>query len=149
MLQGRQRVTLTTTLIDDKWAIIGSSNCTRRSLYTDWEHSVAFIEGANQLVSGYRCALWNEHFKHDNPDDFTDLQSSLHSWEPTWGTAGGPAPPLPQRDVPGPPFLESLPLRLPENPIDSDTQQTYDVFEDADSRTTWGSICDIARAAIK
>src|SRR5438552_3333279 len=58
-----------TTLIDDKWAIIGSANCMRRSLYTDWEHSLAFIEGADNIVSGYRCKLWNEHFKHDNPAD--------------------------------------------------------------------------------
>jgi hypothetical protein len=43
-------------------------------------------------------------------------------------------------------FLEPILLKLPEAPIDSDTQEVYDVFEDTDSRTTWGSICDILRA---
>jgi len=135
-----------TTLIDDKWAIIGSANCIRRSLFTDWEHSLAFIEGSDGLVSGYRKTLWNEHFQHDNADDFTDLQSSLHSWEPNWGTAGGAAPALRPGPVLTPVFLEPILLKLPEAPIDSDTQEVYDVFEDADSRTTWGSICDILRA---
>jgi phosphatidylserine/phosphatidylglycerophosphate/cardiolipin synthase-like enzyme len=143
-----------TTLIDDRWAIIGSANCMRRSLYTDWEHSVAFVDDSqvpnSQLaVAHYRQTLWNEHFKHDNPDDFADIQSSLHSWEANWGTSGGAAPPLPNRppgDPGTPPFLLPLSLPFPSVPISTDAQQEYDAYEDVDSNMTWGGICDLLRA---
>jgi phosphatidylserine/phosphatidylglycerophosphate/cardiolipin synthase-like enzyme len=134
-----------TTLIDDRWAIVGSTNCSRRSLYTDWENSVAFVQGSNNLVSSYRMRLWNEHFKHNNPNDFANLQSALHSWEPAWGTSGGPAPPRPTRDPgdPGPEYLQPLILPIESRPISENAQQYYDAIEDNDSRETWGSICKI------
>ena len=148
----RQGITVhsKTTIIDDKWAIIGSANCTRRSLYTDWEHAIGFIDAAS-TVQQYRMALWNEHFGHSNPDDFLNLNAALNSWNPAWGQADGIAPPLPTTPdgQPGVAFLESVKLPFsPESRIDTDNQQYYDVFEDIDSRTPWGSMCDIVRAKV-
>ncbi len=148
----RQGITVhsKTTIIDDKWAIIGSANCTQRSLYTDWEHAVGFID-TGDAVQQYRMALWNEHFGHSDPDDFSDLDAALNSWNPDWGQADGNAPPLPTTPdgQPGVAFLESVPLRFsPEKRITPDNQQYYDVFEDVDSRTPWGSMCDILRAKV-
>jgi phosphatidylserine/phosphatidylglycerophosphate/cardiolipin synthase-like enzyme len=135
------------TIVDDKWAIIGSSNCMRRSLVTDWEHSVGFVAPNSNDVRDYRARLWNEHFRHDNPADFHDLQAALHSWEPTWGTAGS-APPIPPRlDVdPGPPYIQSY---VPEvKPITPNAQQRYDFMDDNDSTQPYTGLCGMLRAKI-
>lgn len=55
----RATVHAKTTLIDDKWALIGSANFAQRSLYTDFEQCVGFADGAR--VREYRKALWKEH----------------------------------------------------------------------------------------
>ena len=45
-----------TTLIDDQCAIIGSANAMRRSLFTDIEHSVIYVD-AQDSVTNYRTEL--------------------------------------------------------------------------------------------
>lgn len=123
-----------TTLIDDNWAIIGSANIMRRSLYSDYEHCVSMLDPAGTLVRDYRAALWADHFRHDVPSDFNDIQEGLHAWESSWGTAG-PAPPLPGLIVP-------IPLPMTPDPPLTDKQQTkYDAYEDMDSREAWGGLC--------
>jgi phosphatidylserine/phosphatidylglycerophosphate/cardiolipin synthase-like enzyme len=49
------------TIVDDNWAMIGSANFMRRSLYTDLEHVVTFMDEAGAGVTGYRRALFNAH----------------------------------------------------------------------------------------
>jgi hypothetical protein len=50
------------TVVDDLWAILGSANCMRRSLYTDIEHSAVFMDEAGSAVSGFRRKLWGRFF---------------------------------------------------------------------------------------
>ncbi len=134
-----------TVIIDDKWALIGSANQTRRSLYSDWEHAVAFMDESNDtVVREYRKALWNEHFVHNNPDDFSDLEDSLHSWNSGWGTDAGVAPDLPER--PGlegmdPPILDPMPMPYsPNTPWTPDKKNKHDVYSDFDSRVAWSGL---------
>jgi len=139
-----------TTIVDDKWAIIGSANCMRRSLYTDWEHAIGFIdENGDLAVRDYRTSLWNELFLHGNPADLNDIQVALHAWDPAWGDSRGTIS-LPERQPgdPGPPILQKITLPLAFTPIDDDHKEEYDVMNDADSRATWGSICDLLRAKL-
>lgn len=122
------------TLVDDAWAIIGSANIMRRSLYSDMEHCVTMLDPAAQLVKEYRKSLWNEHFRHSNPNDFDDLPQALHAWEPTWGVPG-PAPARPDTLVP-----ISLPI-VPNATLSDDEQAEYDWYTDVDSRQDWGGLC--------
>ncbi len=49
------------TIIDDVWAVIGSANCKRRSLYTDGELSVSVMEdSATPFAQRLRRDLWWE-----------------------------------------------------------------------------------------
>jgi len=129
-----------TTLIDDHWAIIGSANCFRRSLYTDWEHAVSFIDEDNVKVKEYRKKLWNEHFRHSNSEDFDDIQKALRVWESTWGVAGAPIskPSRPAGDPADPPYIEPVTLPVPIAPFTDDIKKKYDRFIDPDSREKWG-----------
>jgi phosphatidylserine/phosphatidylglycerophosphate/cardiolipin synthase-like enzyme len=49
------------TIVDDNWAMIGSANVMRRSLYTDFEHVVSFMDQAGTGVAAYRRKLFNAH----------------------------------------------------------------------------------------
>jgi phosphatidylserine/phosphatidylglycerophosphate/cardiolipin synthase-like enzyme len=123
-----------TTLIDDEWAIIGSANIMRRSLYTDFEHCVAMLDPAGVLVRNYRTELWADHFRHLTPSDFDDVEAALHAWEPAWGTAGA----APWR----PDLLKPIPLPMDPDPPLTDKQKTnYDEYVDLDSRQAWGGLC--------
>lgn len=127
------------TIVDDCWGIIGSANCTQRSLYTDIEHAVSFVDADNTAVKEYRKKLWAKHFRHSNPDDFEDIEASLNGWESSWGTAGA-APSRPSRasDDPGPPYLEPVALPLsPDVPLDGWAKNKYERFKDVDSRRPW------------
>jgi phosphatidylserine/phosphatidylglycerophosphate/cardiolipin synthase-like enzyme len=129
------------TLVDDHWAIIGSANALQRSLYTDVEHAIAFIDESDEKVRLYRKRLWAHHFRHGTVDDFHDLKSSLHSWESSWFAAGA-APGRPVRtDGVGPEYLQVQPL----GPIgasamthSSDFVDHRARFADPDSRQPWG-----------
>jgi hypothetical protein len=65
----------------------------QRSLYTDWDHSIGILDEGQVLVKTYRKALWNEIFRHNNPEHFEDIQSSLHGWNAAWGDGGRQRPP--------------------------------------------------------
>jgi phosphatidylserine/phosphatidylglycerophosphate/cardiolipin synthase-like enzyme len=67
-----------TTLIDDQWAIIGSANCTQRSLYTDFEHAISMLDECDSLVRQYRIDLWYEYFCGT---EIEDLQQALNAWD--------------------------------------------------------------------
>ncbi len=123
-----------TVLVDDQWAVIGSGNCMRRSLYTDLEHGVAFIDEDGTAVRDYRAALMADHFGHDVAADFNDVQAALNAWDPSWGTPGG-APPLP------PKRLQRLTLPLAEVAFTDARRKHYDMYDDVDSRDDWGGLC--------
>lgn len=122
-----------TVLVDDHWAIIGSGNIMRRSLYTDLEHGVAFIDEDGLAVADYRTKLWADHFRHPNPADFANLGAALHAWEPAWGIAGA----APAR----PPLLVPVPIPVPEVAFTSAQSNKRDWYMDVDSRDPWGGIC--------
>jgi phosphatidylserine/phosphatidylglycerophosphate/cardiolipin synthase-like enzyme len=121
-----------TTLVDDHWAIIGSANCTRRSLYTDWEHSVVFVDEDDAAVKAYRKKLWAFHFNEANVNTFDNLANSLYRWEPTWGADGG----FSGRPVTIVPV--TLPINGPE--LGLFERKKYELFLDADSRQAWGAL---------
>jgi phosphatidylserine/phosphatidylglycerophosphate/cardiolipin synthase-like enzyme len=128
-----------TAIVDDHWALIGSANVTRRSLFTDIEHAVAVLDEDDLFVKEYRKALWAEHFRHPAPADFDDLDAALHAWDSTWGVAGS-APPLPTRaaDDPGPPYLEAVSLPLsPDVPLQGWDRTFRNRYKDVDSRMPW------------
>jgi phosphatidylserine/phosphatidylglycerophosphate/cardiolipin synthase-like enzyme len=120
-----------TTLVDDHWAIIGSANCTRRSLYTDWEHSVVFVDENDTAVKQYRQRLWASHFG-EAPARFDNLAYSLYRWEPTWGTDGGFGG-LPSWIRP-----VTLPINGPR--LAGFERLKYEKFLDVDSREKWGGL---------
>ncbi len=126
-----------TVLIDDHWAWIGSANMASRSLYTDIEHCIAFIDSNDTAVKEYRKRLWSHHFRHQSPNDFESIEASLHAWEPAW-FAQGSAPPRPVRaDGVGPPYLD--PLDLTATPSEPDMLH-YRKFVDVDSRDAEWSV---------
>jgi hypothetical protein len=122
-----------TVLVDDVWAVIGSGNNMRRTLYTDLEHGVSFMDEDGALVRDYRCDMWADHFRHPTPADFADLGTALHAWEPSWGPAGPVVAPLA-------PWLEAVPIPVAEVAFTDKTREKYDKYEDMDSREQWGGL---------
>jgi phosphatidylserine/phosphatidylglycerophosphate/cardiolipin synthase-like enzyme len=123
-----------TVLVDDVWAVIGSGNVMRRSLYTDLEHGVSFMDEDGAVVRNYRCRLWADHFRYPTPDDFADLNNALHAWDPSWGTAGPLSPPLA-------PWLEAIPIPVAEVAFTDKKRTKYDDYNDVSSRQEWGGLC--------
>lgn len=121
-----------TTLIDDHWAIIGSANCMRRSLYTDVEHSVAMVDDLGVLVREYRVQLWGGHFALAPADrsKLDNLAQALNVWEATWGTAGS--------GVTRPAHIRAVTLPPPPVTLSDDEKEKYDRYMDPDSRNDWG-----------
>ena len=121
-----------TTLVDDHWAIIGSANCMRRSLYTDVEHSMAVIDELDQLVKEYRVNLWGGHF--DLPPGgrsiLNDLSQALNVWNSAWGAPGS--------GVTLPSHFGQVTLPPPTVTISDKDQEKYDRYLDPDSRQDWG-----------
>jgi phosphatidylserine/phosphatidylglycerophosphate/cardiolipin synthase-like enzyme len=73
-----------TTIIDDKWAIIGSANFAQRSLYTDIEHCVSFTpSNGNDVVRNYRMSLWSEHLGQA----VEGVEEALQLWQTGFGTS--------------------------------------------------------------
>ncbi|MGB1250219.1 MAG: hypothetical protein ACPG8W_06255 [Candidatus Promineifilaceae bacterium] len=120
-----------TILVDDNWAVIGSGNAIRRSLYTDLEHGVSFVDQDQVVVQAYRNRLWAEHLLHPTPDELSDIQAALHAWEPAWGAPGI------ELEQPAP--LRSIALPVPN--ISMTNQKRYDAYVDPDSRQDWGGLC--------
>jgi phosphatidylserine/phosphatidylglycerophosphate/cardiolipin synthase-like enzyme len=134
LLSRRQGLVLhpKTLIIDDHWAVIGSGNIMRRSIYTDIEHGVSFIDEDGAAVRDYRCELWADHFRHGAPADFANLDASLHAWNPAWGAAGG-APPRP-------PWIEPVAVPVAEVATSDELQERFDKYQDLDSREPWGGL---------
>jgi len=115
-----------TSIVDDHWAIIGSSNSMRRSLYTDFEHSVAFMDEDGVAVPTYRETLWGSYFLTSQPD----VAAAIGSWFAIpFQTSGG----TPHRSNIG---RRRLPLTSAT--LTADEQAMLDEIHDCDSRDTWG-----------
>ncbi|WP_168733685.1 phospholipase D-like domain-containing protein [Deinococcus sp. Arct2-2] len=113
------------TVVDDAWAIIGSANAMRRSLYTDLEHSVAFTDDAGG-VARYRETLWGVHHQQSIPA----VQAGLSAWFNLPFQGAGPPPPR---------GIVRLQLPLPATTLNAQEQVMYDEVMDADSRQEWGT----------
>jgi phosphatidylserine/phosphatidylglycerophosphate/cardiolipin synthase-like enzyme len=115
-----------TSIVDDNWAIVGSANSMRRSLYTDFEHSVAFMDEDDVAVRAYRASLWGQYFNRSmsNPND------GLREWFAIpFRTTGG---------TPHPSGIERMRIPFPAVTITADEQVMADEVIDCDSRDVWG-----------
>ena len=122
------------TLVDDHWGLIGSGNVHRRSLFTDFEHGVAFLSEDGMAVKDLRKKLWSEHFNSGKPDDFDDLAAAVGAWDPSWNLPTSPPLPVrPQGDL-GPPFIEPLTLPIGPSPTKPPNHQDAAAIIDPDSR---------------
>jgi phosphatidylserine/phosphatidylglycerophosphate/cardiolipin synthase-like enzyme len=121
------------TIVDDHWAIIGSANAFRRSLYSDVEHAVGLLDEDDVLVQQYRTRLWSDHFGLLGPADqqkIADIDKALNVWDGTWGTPGS--------GVALPTALTAIPLPTTQTVLSSKDQDKYDRYADVDSREAWG-----------
>jgi phosphatidylserine/phosphatidylglycerophosphate/cardiolipin synthase-like enzyme len=78
-------------IVDDKFAIIGSANIQNRSLFSDFEHSISFIDNDDyHTVKEFRQELWNEHFRTtpSQATEVAEVNPGLRVWNEQWGTAG-------------------------------------------------------------
>lgn len=137
------------TIIDDKWAMIGSANFMRRSLYTDWEHSVAFLDENETAVKEFRKRIWAEHFNQpDTPAGlapFDDIDEAIGGWDagdPAWKTTAN-TPPWPTRmpNDRGPDYIQRVPLPFPVAAMSEERRAEFDGYRDPDSREAWGGLC--------
>ena len=137
------------TIIDDKWAMIGSANAMRRSLYTDWEHSVAFLDENETAVREFRARIWAEHFNRPNTPagvaPFDDLDDAIAHWAPTdpFWNPGNIVTTQPSRGVndSGPAYIQRVPLPVANAALSDETRAAYDGYQDPDSREDWGGLC--------
>lgn len=114
-----------TIIVDDQWAAIGTANIARRSLYTDVENGVSFIDEDGSAVRNYRCNLWADHFRIIDGSVFSNIEEGLNAWNPDWGTVGA----TPERPVGIKPMADP-PIITP-----SSTELFYfDSYTDCDSR---------------
>ncbi len=137
-----------TTIIDDNWAMIGSNNVWRRSLYTDWEHAISFMDDGGGGIKKYRTRLWSEHFKVGRPNsalpntyfETANLVEALSTW------FVGSSFPLRSKKDPGPKYLKqiTLPIKITDPKPDQDTidevMEGLDETFDPDSRQPWGAL---------
>ena len=125
------------TLIDDKWALIGSANSMRRSLYTDFEHAVAYVhEDVNSSLAAHRVHLWEPHLEllaNDGNGNIPNLATALGLWfdlnpgqELTTGSGFTLLRRIDVRDM------------LAVGALTSKEQAMVDLVIDADSTKTWG-----------
>ncbi|KAB2390020.1 phospholipase D family protein [Actinomadura montaniterrae] len=121
------------TIVDDHWAIIGSANAFRRSLYTDIEHSVAVLDEEDSLVQVYRVELWSDSFELPFADQplIVNIDKALNVWNPAWGTPGS--------GVTLPAGIKPVVLPTAEKTLTANEQERYDMFADVDSRDEWGA----------
>jgi phosphatidylserine/phosphatidylglycerophosphate/cardiolipin synthase-like enzyme len=89
-----------TWIIDDVFAIIGSANFFRRSLYSDGEMSVGVADetaGPGGFVPKYRADLWGEHcgVVGAGAAAFLDLAQAITIWDPGWKVYGAAAAGVP------------------------------------------------------
>jgi phosphatidylserine/phosphatidylglycerophosphate/cardiolipin synthase-like enzyme/peptidoglycan hydrolase-like protein with peptidoglycan-binding domain len=113
------------TIVDDTWAIVGSANCMRRSLYTDMEHAITMFE-PNGSVAAYRQQLWGRYSGLSFPTG-TSLAAATDTW---FKVAVGATASIFKR--------EQLPVAGVSLPLDVTTQGQLDLLQDVDSQT-WTS----------
>ncbi|WP_242885218.1 phospholipase D family protein [Actinomadura litoris] len=133
MFQRNVTVHTKSTIVDDHWALIGSANVLRRSLYTDIEHAVAILDEDDKLARDYRVRLWSDHLglrTQADQDKIVDIDKALNIWSPVWGTPGS--------GVVRPDTLTHITLPLDDTEISGGQQHQYDSILDADSRQEWG-----------
>ncbi|WP_433326963.1 phospholipase D family protein [Spirillospora sp. CA-294931] len=120
------------TIVDDHWAMIGSANFARRALYTDIEHSVAFLDEDDALVQQYRVRLWSDAFALVPADQhkIADINKALNVWNSSWGTPGS--------GVALPSSVAPVAFPTSEKTLTEKEQERYDRYSDIDSRTPWG-----------
>jgi len=125
-IEGAKVVHTKSTIVDDVWALIGSANFMRRSLYTDFEHAMSFMDEAGSGVPNYRRALCTAHLGGPVVMPAAD---DLARWFA-----------LPYHDPATPRPVSRLPLPFPGNVDLSSWEQTMvDEVWDTDSRNAWGS----------
>jgi phosphatidylserine/phosphatidylglycerophosphate/cardiolipin synthase-like enzyme len=77
------------TIIDDKWASIGSSNCIRRSFYMEGELSVAVLDEVEPSFAALlRRDLWAGHCSKASgapANPLLALPAAFGIWKPAWG----------------------------------------------------------------
>ena len=115
------------TILDDRWGLIGSANAMRRSLYTDVEHSVAFMDEDNHnSVISFRTDLWGTHV----PGISHNLSTALSEWFaiPFVGSSGTSTALVERRTLP-----------MTTTTLSTQEQTLYNEIYDADSRQTWGT----------
>jgi len=106
-----------TVVVDDLWACIGSANIAQRSLYTDIEHGVSFVDPDGDLVARYRARLWAHHLGVA-PAEIVDLEAAIALWRPG-------------------PNLCRIELPVPENRMTRRQRRRYETINDCDSRRRW------------
>ncbi len=131
-----------TTLIDDRWTLIGSANIARRSLYTDLEHGVAIYDPAGQFTHDYRVQLWGSRMglAGEQQAQLSDLACALQLWKERWGEGCLAAMAGTTGERAASTWLPPNPLRridrsVPEA-IAFDTEW-YQMIDDPDSRQPW------------
>jgi phosphatidylserine/phosphatidylglycerophosphate/cardiolipin synthase-like enzyme len=68
-------------IVDDVWAVIGSSNFNRRSMTYDSELSIAVLDEDNQFAKNLRLSLWQEHLELAVPDSINDPVEGFSVWQ--------------------------------------------------------------------
>jgi hypothetical protein len=104
--------------------VIGSGNVTQRSLYTDIEHGISFVDPDGDAVRRYRVQLWSHHLSAVDAAALTNLDAALEVWQ---------SDRLVRESA-----LEPLTLPLPEVALSRRQRRIYDAYHDCDSRRRWG-----------
>jgi phosphatidylserine/phosphatidylglycerophosphate/cardiolipin synthase-like enzyme len=120
------------TIVDDQWALIGSANAMRRSLYTDIEHSVAFMDEVGAAVPAYRTDLWNFHLQSPGA---LDLNGFIARWFAIPLQGSGSANPLLFWRAP----IFPAGNFFRETALSSDDNLQLDELMDINSTQVWGS----------
>jgi phosphatidylserine/phosphatidylglycerophosphate/cardiolipin synthase-like enzyme len=112
-----------TMIVDDVWAVIGSGNLARRSLYTDIEHGVSFADPGGDGVRRYRMRLWSHHLAGVDPARLLDLDGALDLLQSDQFVQCA--------------ALEPLTLPVPEVEFSWRQRLIYNALHDYDSRRRW------------
>jgi hypothetical protein len=130
------------TIIDDKWASIGSSNCIRRSFYMEGEVSLSVLDEVEpSFAAKLRKDLWGEHCGlTPGPacDPLLAMPAALGIWKAAWG-----APPValrPDLRVKRVPFVYMPPPAIPEafeDPRPPSLTEEARILQDGDSRAEY------------
>ncbi len=127
------------TIIDDQWALIGSANAMRRSLYTDIEHAVAFMDEDGAEVAAYRTELWNFHLQSPGP---LSLSAFIARWFAIPMQGSGATNPLLFWQAP----IFPAGSFFRETSLTSDDHLQLDELLDIDSTQVWGE--DLVKAVM-